>query len=371
MRLPILQDTTLMCPDPGLQSIGFLSEQGEGGALQLGVWIGLAIAFEQSIHVARLVIRDFDKLRFRVTTTEHPDLPTGFMLLWVTFTSLSILTVGLTWRSNVAVLAKTLHVASECLLFVAISLAFSLYTLTSITLVVAVGLVLAALSLPCQSTIATASLAGLTFDTVNFAAYSIFFLSTRSKRVRSVCVALGFHFVYLIVLVLSKELPDLSTWDRANLRFLTLPLNIAANEVFLRFVQGEIRPTSPLIRSLHDWTSSTHVPITLWTEDGPSFANVGVEEAIVTLLDPHTSAFTTPKWFTLLLIPFELQAKVSDIGKVWKVHLAILWGYCFTFHLPKVDVSSCGNVYVIQDSYIRILYQILFALFGVVMYVLS
>jgi len=149
-------DPTNICPDKGLRAI---SEIPEPNVLSVIAWIGIFLSIEQATHAIVIFLHSPKKINF-VTKVNPFVFPSGLALLWVFFTATSHILVGLTWRSNVAVLTKVLHVAIETVFLVQLLLNFGFYFLSGFALLLVSIILFMSLTLPCSSTIEIASFSG-------------------------------------------------------------------------------------------------------------------------------------------------------------------------------------------------------------------
>ena len=101
------------CPDVALQAYTEMTDENKL-LPRILIWVGMLVSLEQAWHATTLLMKakvsDLT-VSIGISPRFHPPLLTT--LLWVVFTAVSIFLIGITFRSNAAVLSKTLHVTSE------------------------------------------------------------------------------------------------------------------------------------------------------------------------------------------------------------------------------------------------------------------
>lgn len=227
------------CADPALEAYDASTGTARSVA-RFFIWLGVALATEQVVHALTLAL---GARRLGVKVRVRPfRLPTGLALAWVSFTALSIVLTALTWRSNAAVLAKTLHVVTEALFLVYMLVAFGYRVVAGIVASLVLVAVLLVLTLPCSETILYAASSGLVLDAINFLVYAWHGLTLpNDSQLWLLIWGLGWHAMYLLTMVGVMRWRQLSGAAKVVWRVLGLYFNIVASEFFLEAVRREMR----------------------------------------------------------------------------------------------------------------------------------
>ena len=180
--------------------------------------------------------------------------------------------IGITFRSNAAVLSKTLHVTSEAFFLAAITVAFGLPVIAGAVIVTSVVTLLLTLTMPCFETIEVAARTGMVLDAINFLSYAWYGLTRPNDyQLWTFIWGLGFHALYLIAAItVSREhgSPELLL----GLRIIGLYANIIASEFFLLVARRELGlATSGRVKSIKAWQNmlkDVNTPLCIWTTRG-------------------------------------------------------------------------------------------------------
>lgn len=369
MKLPLSLKGSVedfSCPDRGLQSI---QEFDYPNVWALLAWIGIFVAAEQAVHAVMLgfKVRDL-KYRTRVSPFQFP---TFLGLLWVFFTSLSIMLVGLTWRSNAAILAKSLHVVSEALFFVQLCYEFGFVFLSAFSFTTVMIILTMTLTLPCVTTVGVASISGIVLDSTNFLAYAFYGLSEpNNAKLWTAIAAFGAHALYLLSFIIVQN-ADISNVLLAGFRILGMVFNIIASEIFLRLVQKIHYPDfQGVYTKTQDWLIGHSDKVVLvWDSFSPNIVGFeGKQEVQIYPFDPYTTAYTRPSLIMLgALMPMIGKVKVSHEDKaLLRLQWSIFFAFCFQTTVAKRN-SLPGNIYVLDWNYLRIPYQVFAVLLGILM----
>lgn len=269
------------CPDAALVAYDAMSDE-EKESPRILIWIGMLLALEQAWHAVTLLTSARSRdLRISVTTTPRFRPPLLTIFLWVIFTSLSIVLVGVTFRSNAAVLSKTLHVSSEALFLMALSVAFGYTSVAGVIGVITILALLQAVTLPCDESIEFAARSGMLLDAFNFVAYAWYGMTLpNDPQLWTFIWGLGCHAVYLLTAMLVSRQHGAER-TLVGLRILGVYANILASEFFLLICRREIGVSGGGRVSLKKWQvqrcDTSDDPLCVWTRGGIRLlANSGV-----------------------------------------------------------------------------------------------
>lgn len=257
------------CPDVALQAYGAMSDA-DKTTPRILFWIGMLISLEQAWHaVAMLTTAKLRDLRVSISTTPRFRPPLLTVFLWVIFTTLSVFLVGLTFRSNVAVLSKTLHVASEALFLIALSVAFGHTTVAGGIGVITILALLQAVTLPCNESIEFSARTGMVLDAFNFLAFAWYGMTLPDDpQLWTFIWGLGFHAVYLLTAMLVSREHGTDQFLVA-LRALGVYANIFASEFFLLICRRELGVCASgnvVLQELE--RNDKYEGLCVWTADG-------------------------------------------------------------------------------------------------------
>jgi len=229
MRLPIVNVTR--CPDRGLESLYELNDP----KLNFYAWLIVFTSLEQIITLSIIGLRSYRKLTiFTAETLTYCKLPSALILWWSLFTSASVALVGLTMRSNVSVLTKTVHVFSEAMFLVTFLSSINLTILSGIVISVILFMVLWVLSIPeCVNSVSLAVSLGVVLDFANFFSYMLLALrQNENKNLWTFVHGLGWHAAYL-TLFIAIHFWNIPQWALGILRLMGAVFNIIAVELFI------------------------------------------------------------------------------------------------------------------------------------------
>tara|TARA_B100001741_G_C16548099_1_gene597915 strand:- start:1047 stop:2195 length:1149 start_codon:yes stop_codon:yes gene_type:complete len=355
-------DPNSICPDRGLRSISNIAQP---NILVTIAWMGAFFSMEQAIHAILIFLHSKNRPKF-YTRIDPFVFPTGIALLWVLFTAVSHILVGFTWRSNAAVLTKTLHVATEATFLVQLCMAFGFYGLAAAALLVVFIILTMVFTLPCSATIGIASLSGIALDSTNFLAFV--YLGCTKRKNREIWMAIsafGFHVLYLMSLLFVQNYDYFSDYVRGSFRLSGMVFNIIASEIFLRLVHMIEYDPDPLIVDTEDWIAKREI-VSIWTEHGLIIKGYfGREPMHINVFDPYVSGYSGCMIQILnAYIPLFGNCVVSHYDdKHLQLKWSFLFAFCVTSKIPKRSEIP-DRVLVLTWNYIRLPFQILFVLCG-------
>lgn len=353
------------CPDPALIGYDHLTDN-QKAVPRVFIWIGVVLAFEQVVHALTLGLGSRRRLIFGVTTRPFR-LPTGLALAWVIFTALSIVLTALTFRSNAAILSKTVHVVIEGLFLMFLSGAFGFRLLAGVVgFFLLVGIV-TVLALPCSETVRYAGSSGLFFDAVNFLVYAWYGISQPNDyQLWLVIWAFGWHALYLISMVGVMRW-DISDASKLGWRISGLYFNIVASELFLAAVRREMKLADGGIVDPKAWSTRfddgdlEHSPLCVWTRDSVRLLGPPPpedEEREISLFQPGRTAFTRRALHKSVYAFFPIftnKATCTRHGMATRVEFALLCGYGWFQNetIAKINQVSASSVYVLSWGNVR------------------
>lgn len=361
------------CPDPALEGYAFLSDP-ERMPYRTVIWIGVLIAIEQIVHAATLAFSSRKTLTFRLKILPF-SLPTALSLLWVVFTALSIVMVGLTFRSNAAVLAKAVHVFIEGLFLAFLASAFGYFVFSGVAAFLIISALTLTLTLPCSETIHIAAGSGLLLDAINFLAYALYGLSFPNDTTLWLLIwGLGSHAMYLITQVGVMRWSALSISSKLWFRISGMFFNLVASEFFLAAVRRTILVAKSGIVNLDDWKtefeSGGETLLPVWTARGLRIIG-DLRKDIKTRLfafEPNRTAYTMGGWKymrnAILPVSGELFIKVNRFST--RIGYSIL---CFYKKGKDAQTSELQTIrektaYVLGWMHIRVIYWFVLIVVG-------
>jgi hypothetical protein len=262
--LPLFEDT---CPDVGLDAYATLPEATKWLPRTV-IWVGIALAIDQTVAAAIAATRlprASQRLRMRLLPAFV--LPSALVLLWTFLTALSIVMVGLTFRSSAALLIKSLHVVTEAGFLVAVFLEFGFEGLAAITITLVTCVLSMVFTLPCAQMVQYAQLGGLSVDYINFGLLALYGLSVPDDPVLWTLIGgFGWHALYLLTYIVMRRL-DVSPLGLVWVRVAGMAFNNIANEFMLHAVRlaGPERAASGWMRR-EDWLAASDEPAILWCD---------------------------------------------------------------------------------------------------------
>ena len=363
--LPLYNDT---CPDPGLQAYVRLS--GENRSVARGfIWIGMLLACEQAVHAFTLFARARAPLTVRLYTSPFK-LPTGIALAWVVFTALSIFLVGLTFRSNAAVLMKTLHVGAEALFLILICMSFGFNIVAGLAALLVLVVLPMTITLPCTETITLAASSGLILDAVNFLVYAWYGLTQPDNNILWLYIGgLGWHALYLITFLGVMRWVELSDESRTAWRVAGMYFNIIAIEFFLVALRRSLLNTTTRRRPIKELLSIIDEPVVVWTKKGLQIGNAHMltaENRTVRVFEPNYTIYSPSglRYFfdPLYLLLGSVQCHTDGEDIIVRYALACAFGYIAPV---KTSTRIDENVGIIIDWYIvRLWYWVCIVIVG-------
>lgn len=363
------------CPDPGLKAYQELDES-EAVSPRIVMWIGLLVAAEQVIHAITLAFSARKPLRFTLTNTRPFELPIGLALTWVVFTALSIVLVALTFRSNAAILVKTLHVVAESGFLIIISVAYGFYVFAStVTCVVLVVLSLV-FTLDCDESVLFASFSGLTLDAVNFFVYAGFGFSRADDKILWLLIGgLGWHGMYLLTQLEVMRWEFLDGLVKLWFRIFGMYFNLIASEFFLSASRRSLMDTRFGTLDLKEWAAGRDdddsTPYCVWTRDGLRLIGPVPEyvDCRVFAFNPHRTAYTPSTLHYAFNALFPLGSTVTyrregNITSVWyAVGCEFVW-IRSSHDIVRVNSVPVKTAYVVSWIQIRFVYWCVCLLLG-------
>lgn len=223
--LPLWDDAS--CPDVAMQFM-----DGHTAFMPI-VAAGVAWSAEQTVWAGVLLARVGE---MGARSSFGPYRP-GLLLvwLWAFFTAASVTLVGVTWRSDAAVLAKTLHVATEAAFLWQILARRGFHVASSLVAATVFYALAFAVTMPCEVSLVLATTAGFVLDSANFVAH----LLIGSPRL--VLYAFACHALYL-GLYFSLFMLGLGDEVGGSLRSAGMLFNLVAVEFAMEHVRREAYP---------------------------------------------------------------------------------------------------------------------------------
>lgn len=328
-----LSSFTETCPDPALEGYASLSDA-DRYPFRIVMWIGILIAIEQIVHASVLALSSRKKLTFRVKIVPFA-LPTALALSWVVFTALSIVMVGLTFRSGAAILAKAVHVMVEGLFLAFLASAFGYFVFSGAAVFLIVSAVTLTLTLPCSETIHIAAGSGLFLDAINLLAYALYGLSFPNDTTLWLLIwGLGWHAMYLITQVGVMRWDTLSISSKLWYRISGMFFNLIASEFFLAAVRRTILVAKSGIVPLETWRKEFErdsLPLPVWTSDGLRLLGTLPENVETRLFafEPNRAAYTLggSKYAINAFLPFSGEYFVRVQNGMARIQSSILCYY--------------------------------------------
>ena len=279
------------CPDPGLDS--YLQLDGAARAVpRTLIWIGALIALEQCSHAAMIALsaRRRRVAWWRFEVTPRFVLPIALALLWAFFTALSIFMVPVTFRSNAAVLAKTLHVAVEASFLILLASAFGYNFLAAIAATLVIIDLVMVLALPCADTIMLAAMSGLVLDAVNFLAYAWYGVFRPDDALLWTLIGgLGWHAFYLVTYVGIQRWEFLSNLARISMRVIGMLANLIADEFFLAAARQCLNLSNDVCIDIRRWKGRKFdPPRAVWTRQGLRLIGDVINDGKPHVIDMHS-----------------------------------------------------------------------------------
>lgn len=369
-----LPNYEIVCPDVGLKAYSAMPD-GEKVLPRIFLWIGILLALEQAVHAIALLVRSpAQKLRVRVSVVPAFAPPLLTTLAWVLFTSLSIVLIGVTFRSSAAILGKTLHVFAEAVFLIGLTSAFNYTTVAGMVGVVATIAVLLVLSLPCTESIEFASRAGMALDAINFLSYAWYgFSLPDDKQLWLFIWALGCHVIYLLTAITVSR--DHGSDDLlVGLRIVGLYANILASELFLMLSRRELRLDVSGAVDLQRWRDSELETegdiLCVWSQDGIHvLGNVVDCPRIISPFALGKTAYTEEAQRLMLFACFPLvQSAHCDMANgPTKISFALLCAFNRLATLPASD-----NIHTLHDTafvlgwwHVRMGYQLILIMLAI------
>jgi hypothetical protein len=347
-------------------------------ALQLAprivIWIGVLLAFEQCVHAIVLLISLRRNIRFSLVITPKFRLPVGVALAWVIFTALSIDLVVLTYRSNAAVLAKTLHVASEVTFLILLSSAFGFYVFSAICIFAVLIILLMVLTLPCSETVLFAASSGLILDSINFLAYAWYGLSNpRNIVLWTLIGGFGWHSLYLLTYLGVIGWTAISDTARVWIRVAGLTFNIIASELLLTASKRALGLTRGGMMAISEWMDTfdpLREPLCVWTTEGLRFVGPVPDDKIprhVSQFELHKTGYTRGNLHKALLGLLPCYSSVHYVrdGDVTTIKSSILCMFCTKSTIVDIQYITEREVFVLSWNHIRYASWVLLVVLGI------
>ena len=365
------------CPDPGLKAFQVLPES-EIRFPRIAIWIGLLIAAEQATHAVVLAVTARRPLKIFNTRTKPYELPVGLALIWVIFTALSIFLVAMTFRSNAAILAKSLHVAAEAGLLILISAAFGFHVFSGMVALLVIIVLLLVFTLNCEDTVAFAASSGLILDAANFLVYAWFGFSRPNDRILWLLIGgLGWHGMYLLTQLEVMRWTFLETIVKLWCRIFGLYFNLIADEFVLSACRHALIDTRFGTLDLKEWVAAKDetdtTPYCLWTSRGLRLLGPVPEGADcrVYAFEPHRTAYTPAVFYYAVNAywPMVGEVRYRREGRSTLVREAVCCAFGWMRPRAIVDINSIPveRAYVLSWNQVRGAYWICLIIAGVIL----
>jgi hypothetical protein len=223
-------------------------------------------------------------------------------------------------------------------------------------------------TLPCTATLGLASLSGIALDSTNFVAFVYLgFTKRKNREIWMAISAFGFHVFYLISLLFVQNYDGFSDDARGSIRLSGVIFNIIASEIFLRLVHLIEYDPDSLFVDVEDWIAKREI-VSIWTKNGVRIKGYfGREPMQINVFDPYVSGYS-------VCVPQIINAYIPLFGNCVvspydDSHLQLKWSFmfafCFTTRIPK-RFDCPKRVFVLTWNYIRLPFQILFVVIGLV-----
>jgi hypothetical protein len=350
-----------LCPDRGLQAIETL---GHTSIYYVLGWMIALLSIEQSCHVFMLFFQKFREIKY--TFCRNPfQFPVGVSLLWVLFTALSHILVAFTWRSNAAILAKSLHVVTETLFLIQISTSFGFYLFSSVCSVVITIVLLLVVALPCTVTVTPASYSGIVLDTINFLAYTMYGFGNKDNKILwKAIAAFGLHWLYLITFTFVEiDEIQLGKHTLASLRIFGAYMNYFAGEVFINIAHTILYKSNDLKQDTRDWFKR-HTICSVWNNN--ELIIHGLKNNTTTkmnVLSPYTTGFTNCG-FPMLSTIFQTFGKCTVTAEANYYKLQFI--SCYEVKVNK-STQIPDKILVLNWTFCRLPYILTFILVSIIL----
>lgn len=363
------------CPDPGLKAFMVLDEAQVRGP-RIVIWIGVLLAAEQISHAIVLLLTARRPVRFLQLKTRPFELPVGLALVWVIFTGLSIFLVAMTFRSNAAILAKSIHVATEAGFLVLLSASFGCYLFAGLVASLVLIVLLLVTTLNCDETVLFAATSGLILDSINFLAYAWYGFTRPNDQILWLLIGgLGWHGMYLLTQleVMRYEVDGLT---KLWFRVVGMIFNVVADEFVLAAVRRTLLDTRSGTLSMREWAvdRDPHTePYCVWTAKGLRLIGPVPEGETRRLhaFEPHRTAYTPRAMLYALnaFVPFFGEIRYhreGDITTVWHA-VGCAFGWLRSRQVLHINARIPERAYVLTWLQVRAVFWILLILLGVVL----
>lgn len=337
------------CPDAALIA---LERMNYPYIFNIFTWIIILLSFEQGIHVFTLFIKNYNKLNFNLKIRSF-EFQTGLGLLWTLFTASSHILVVTTSRSNAAVLTKGLHVITEAIFLIQISISFNFFLFASVCCVVIFIIFILILSLPCKATITPASYSGILLDSINFIAHLIYAISVpRNKILLKVVFAFGFHLLYLILFVLVENNIDYQFSDEyvASFRLIGAYSNYIAGELFINVCYNTFYTTKSGWIQTKEWIKD-HKIVNVWRNDELLIiGDTDTYEQPLNIFEPYKTGFDGFSYaFINTYLPIFGTSWVSTENNRYSLITSIFCSYRNAMYVSKSTNTS--NMILVLNWY--------------------
>jgi hypothetical protein len=357
------------CPDEGLQSYTTLSE-GSQRLPRTIIWIGVLWAFEQSLRAVLVAFQlPRPSLRFVMRFRPTFALPTALVLLWVFFTALSIIMVGLTFRSSAALLVKTFHVATETTFLVTLLVAFRFDVFAAAAIVFVTAVMSMVFTLPCEEMVGYASTGGLILDSINFLALSWYGLSRPDDSTLWTLIGgFGWHSLYLLTYLVIKKW-KVSAIGLVWFRIAGMIFNIVASEFLLRAVALSQPDRRTGWMDTRTWLAADEAPAVLWCNGRAWLRRKSAANTDADVVPTHAAdrtAYATKDvyraWHVFLLTGGVLTTAGTQVTR--SVLCSPIGG---TASIDDAERAPCTRVFVVPTAWVRIVWWTILAATGVVL----
>lgn len=354
------------CPDAALLAYDAMSDD-EKVIPRMFFWIGMLLSLEQTVHaltLASLSRRKDLRASIQIYPTFKP--PTATILLWVLFTGIAIGLIGFTFRSNAAILAKTIHVIAEALFLIAICTAFGYHQVAGAVGVIATIAGLLVFSLPCTESVEFASRSGMALDAVNFLAYSWYGLSNPTDKALWLFIwALGCHVVYLLTAIVVSRNHGTDSF-LVTLRIIGLFSNIVASEFFLWMLRRELHINDGGNVNLRSWANQRDRTVCVWTKGGLKVSSLTDETRDISPFAIGSTAYASGVRYhgILALFPISGRAIVEHTDGKYVAMFSFLCSFKRFVNVTISDALDEETGFVLGWMHVRAVYQGFFVLFA-------
>ena len=354
------------CPDPALKAFQTLDES-DVALPRIAIWVGVLVAAEQAIHAFTLAVSARRPVHFTRMRIKPFRLPIGLALTWVVFTALSVVLVALTFRSNAAILAKSMHVAAEAGFLILLSTAFGLHLFAATVACLVLVVIMFVFTMNCEDSVMFAATSGLLLDATNFFVYACFgFSMPKDDTLWTLVAGLGWHAMYLVTQLEVMRWSFLEPVAKLWFRIAGLYFNLVASEFFLAACRRALMDTCSGNVNLREWASRRPdddlEPYCIWTRHGVRLIGQVPEnvDCRVNGFEPHRTAYTRAAIYYALnaLCPLCATIRYHRKSDTTTVRCAIGCGFGWVRPVDVVGINHipATHAYVLSWQQVRLTY---------------